>query len=317
MSSFQNILESHTNKLIDLQVNNINANTINHNAIISSGVSKYIVGPLPAPYQTIQSAINQANIDYLLDSIPKTIYVQSGVYTENVDILDGISGISGLSPIGFGLNKDIQIIGKVTININGNVYLSNLLIQNDEDNCIESTMNSSLISLSFCTLVCTSITLSDSSCVYISSQSALFPINCYFAGPEPTFGHYIFTNNNNIVIIENCIFGVFSNNFSLISCENSILSLLSCVINGSISLIDSNGGMLSCSLIDSTMSHDFGAFDISGTSNYFIFNNYFNTFPVDTNVISGNGSIVTNNNACTGTGVNIDGTITVINPTII
>ena len=86
--------------------NNIENTYINN--ICSSNINKYTVPSVAFP--TIQSAINDINTNYIANG-PQTIYVRNGTYTENLDLKQGVTQITGESQSACIINGNATMSG--------------------------------------------------------------------------------------------------------------------------------------------------------------------------------------------------------------
>ena len=114
-------------------------------------VAKWVVSAdaTQGTHTTIQSAINSA-------SSGDTIFVRDGTYTENLTLIAGIT-ITAL--LGDSIERNVKVIGKVTMTVAGTTVLAGLTLQTNSDFCVAVTgANAVVLVLNQCVLLLTNNT---------------------------------------------------------------------------------------------------------------------------------------------------------------
>jgi hypothetical protein len=112
-------------------------NTMDFNSI---NCAAYIVDATAADgnYTTIASAITAA-------SSGDTIFVRPGTYTEDLTLKAGVNICSFPCEAGIFASANVSVVGKLTVNMSGNVSISGISFTTNSDYIIEATGSSSSI----------------------------------------------------------------------------------------------------------------------------------------------------------------------------
>ena len=218
-------------------------------------VSKYVVASNAAlgQYTTIASAIAAAALDSPTSSSQATIWIQPGVYTENLTMQDSINlrGISqGVIIVGASTYnstaaislQDITFISSgsnpiITVSGTGTLNISNCNFVHSSGTCISSasactinvlscfsrsaTSGGTFFSITNATVNIFSCRIQNAAASHsIGGTASFLIIGCYFNGGGIQF------NDFSISIVQGCFFTTFSNlsTFNLIS-ANAIVNL--------------------------------------------------------------------------------------------
>ena len=222
--------------------NNIENTYINN--ICSSNINKYTVPSVAFP--TIQSAINDINTNYIANG-PQTIYVRNGTYTENLDLKQGVTQITGESQSACIINGNATMSGVENYSFanltfsttSGSAILANFLPHGlPKSITFNNTffVDASLAGGATCIGSECNTQINCVSCSFLCSTNN----NSYIAGV--TNGSLSFVNCNSV-----------SNGQGTISVSYASLICLNSVLNTQIQMGDGSGGGIINSVLTNTL----------------------------------------------------------------
>jgi len=254
-----------------------------------------------ANYTTIASAYAAAT----LTGTPQTIFVQPGIYTENITLSNGIN-ITGFSTD--GTNPSVTILGKITATYSGAVTLSGICLKTNGDVFLTSTgSNSATLYMINCLMLAF-----DANGMLINNPNFVSYIYNSFSNEYPTY--HLFDVTNGQLEFLSCRLSSLSSSQST---QNALQTTFN-NCNSGLSILTTGSGWIRYFNCQITPLVNVTALTTSGTSPYTTIDNCIIDTGTSSAITVGAGTVVnltnstvksSNANAITGAGTLIYGSV--------